>query len=195
MDVDFSIELGHDDPVLDFPWRDPAGKIAYFDLKRHPDLIASIPETQEFPELAEFLLKLNSARSALESAKCDVWSTSELSPEEDIFAASHKIASYVDLVFSDTKKRMSFDLHQSLAKKLTELLRRAPALRSAIEICLRRCFFLDKEMEKDKENVREGFYFTVYTNGYGNDNAEAHRNWTVALQLVGNALMQLSSTR
>ena len=34
MDADFSIELGREDPVLDFPWKDPAGKLAYVDLKR-----------------------------------------------------------------------------------------------------------------------------------------------------------------
>ena len=38
------------------------------------------------------------ARSIVESAKCDAWSTDELTPEEEIFGASHKFASYVDLV-------------------------------------------------------------------------------------------------
>ncbi len=28
MDADFSIELGREDPVLDFPWSDPSGKLA-----------------------------------------------------------------------------------------------------------------------------------------------------------------------
>ena len=40
MDPDFSIELGREDAVLDFPWTDPAGKVAYVDLKRRPELMA-----------------------------------------------------------------------------------------------------------------------------------------------------------
>jgi hypothetical protein len=78
----------------------------YFDLKRHPELIAKVEEAEKFPELADFLLKVNSARSAVESAKCDVWATTELSAEEEIFNASHKFASYVDLVFLDVGQRL-----------------------------------------------------------------------------------------
>jgi len=40
--------------VLDFPWTDPAGALAYFDLKRHPELIAKVEEAEKFPELADF---------------------------------------------------------------------------------------------------------------------------------------------
>ena len=85
MDADFSVELGHDDPVLDFPWTDPSGKLAYFDLKRHPELIAKIEEAQKFPELGEFLRTVNSPHTIIESAKCDAWATTELTAEEDIY--------------------------------------------------------------------------------------------------------------
>jgi len=118
MDADFSIELGREDPVLDFPWTDPAGALAYFDLKRHPELIAKVEEAEKFPELADFLSKVNSPRSAVESAKCDVWSTTELSAEEEIFNASHKFASYVDLVFSNPQQRSSLPVHESSARRL-----------------------------------------------------------------------------
>ena len=50
MDADFSIELSREDPVLDFPWKDPHGKVAYFDLKRHPELLASIAEAADFAD-------------------------------------------------------------------------------------------------------------------------------------------------
>jgi len=60
MDADFSIELSQEDPVLDFPWKDPAGKLAYVDLKRHPELLPKIEEAVKFPELGEFLRTLNS---------------------------------------------------------------------------------------------------------------------------------------
>ena len=88
MDADFSVELGRDDPVLDFPWTDPDGRLLYFDLKQHPELIAKLEEVENFPELGEFIRTVNSTRSALQSAKCDVWATTELNAEEGIFDAS-----------------------------------------------------------------------------------------------------------
>jgi len=75
MDADFSIELRREDPVLDFPWTDPDGRLVYFDLKRQPELLAQVEEAKQFPELAEFLRAVNSAMSMVESAKCDAWAT------------------------------------------------------------------------------------------------------------------------
>ena len=105
MDADFSIELGREDPLLDFPWNDPAGKLVYVDLKRCPQLIAQIEEAATFPELGVFLQALNSARSMVETAKCDGWETTDLIVEEEIYQASHKCASYVDVVFSAAPAR------------------------------------------------------------------------------------------
>ncbi len=187
MDADFSIELGREDPVLDFPWKDPAGKLAYVDVKRRPELMASIEEAEKFPELAEFLRVMNSARSMVETAKCDAWATTELSAEEDVCDASHKFASYADVVFSEIDVRLSFSLHEQFTRKLVELLRRAPDTPSAAEVCVRRCYF------GEDSGVREGFYCTLYVSGYGNDDASARQNWGVGLKLMGNAIVQLSA--
>jgi hypothetical protein len=187
MDADFSVELGADEPELDFPWTDPEGKLAYFDLKRHPELLARVPETAEFPEFAEFLRAVNSHTSAVESAKCDAWSTDELDPEEEIFGASVKFASYVDVVFSAAEHRASFPFHERFARQLVELLRRTPETRSTIQLCIRRCYFRDPD-------EYEGCYFTVYVNGYGDQAERARQNWGIALKLTGNALLQLSAT-
>jgi hypothetical protein len=198
MDADFSIELGNEDPVLDFPWTDPAGKLFYVDLKRCPELLAQIEEAGKFPELGEFLRTVNSARSMVETAKCDAWATTELSAEEEVYNASHKFASYVDVVFSDIDVRLSslgldqslsVSIHEQFARKLVELLRRAPETLSTAEVCVRRCYFgIDGD-----DGVREGFYFTLYVSGYGNDDTGARQNWEVALKLMGNAIVQLSS--
>ncbi|MBZ5665197.1 MAG: hypothetical protein LAO30_11390 [Acidobacteriia bacterium] len=186
MDADFSIELGAEDPVLDFPWTNPAGKLSYVDLKRHPEQIASIEEAQKFSELRECLRTLNSPTSKVETAKCDTWATTELTPEEEIYDASHKSASYVDLVFSDMDARLSLSCHQQFVKKLVELLRRVPEIPSSAEACVRRCYF------GEGSAVQEGFYFTLYVSGYGNDEASALQNWGVGLKLAGNAVVQLS---
>jgi hypothetical protein len=193
MDADYSIELGREDPVLDFPWNDPAGKLAYVDLKRHPELIANIEEARNYPELEEFLRSVNSARSMVESAKCDAWATTELSTEEEVYDTSHKFASYVDVVFSNidanlSSFRHSLPTHEQFARRLVELLRRVPETPSAAEVCVRRCYFAEVG------GVLEGFYCTLYVSGYGKDEASARQNWGVALKLMGNAIVQLSAS-
>lgn len=188
MEADFSVELGHDDPVLDFPWKDPAGKLAYFDLKRQPELMAYVEEAKTFPELGECLRTVNSARSLLESAKCDAWSTTDLSAEEDVFNASHKFATYIDLVFSSIDDRWSLPRHEEFAKRLVALLGRVPEMSASVEVCLRRCFF------EQAGQAREGFYFTIYVSGYGNDLAAARKSWAIGTRLVGSAILQLSAS-
>jgi hypothetical protein len=187
MDADFSIELGREDPVLDFPWTDPEGKLAYIDLKRQPEMLARVEEAKQFPELAEFLRAVNSAMSTVESAKCDAWASQELSPEEEIFSASHKFTSYVDLVFSRADQRESFPLHERFAKRWVELLRQIPETLSAAEVCVRRGYYAEVG------ETRDGFYFTVYVSGYGGDKTQARQNWEVGLRLVANAVLQLSA--
>ncbi len=189
MDADFSIELGREDPVLDLPWKDQSGKVTYFDLKRQPESIADIAEAKQFPELAKFLIKMNSPQGALESAKCDVWATMELTAEESIFNASHKFASYVDLVFCDLEKRTSLPFHESFVRSLTELLRRAPEVGASLELCVRRCFF--ELAGGSREASDEGFYFTLYLNGYGKDDVAARRNWAIGMKLGESAILQL----
>ncbi len=189
MDADFSIELGREDPVLDFSWSDPDGKLRYFDLKRHPELLADVSEARQFSELAECLRAVNSAISVVESAKCDAWSTSDLAPEEEIFGASHKFVSYVDLVFSRTDHRELFSFHEHFAKRLVELLRRTPETPSAVEVNVRRCRF------HGSDEVQEGHYFTVYVTGYGQDEAQARLNWAIGMRLTANAILQVSAAR
>jgi len=198
MDADFSIELGQDDPVLDFPWNDPSGNLAYVDVKRHPEFMAQIEEAEKFPELKEFLSVLNSPRSMLETAKCDTWATMDLSAEEEIYEATHKFASYVDVVFakndgdlSDGGRpsiRQSFPAHEQLARELVELLRTAPVTLSSVEVCVRRCYFYWAG------SIQEGFYCTLYISGYGSDDPSARQNWGVALKLLTDAIKQLSAS-
>ncbi len=187
MDADFTIELGNDDPVLDFPWTDPDGRLAYFDLKNNPEMLARLEETRQFPELGEFLHTVNSALSIVESAKCDAWPAQEFTPEEEIFGAAHKFASYVDLIFSGDSDRQSLPSHEHFAKRLVELLRHTPETPSSVEVCVRRAYY-----SIEKETV-PGCYFTIYVNGYGDDEARARLNWEIALRLVAFAVLQLST--
>ncbi len=187
MDADFSVELGADDPVLDFPWEAPESPLRYYDLKRQPELIVSVHEAQEYPELQAFLTAVNSAASTLETAKCDVWWERELAEAEEIYEADLKLMSYVDLLFSDEGARTSFQRHEAFARRMVELLGRAPQISSAAEFTIRRCYF-----GQTPEPI-SGFYVTFYLSGYGNDELEARRRWGIGLNVVQNVILQVSA--
>jgi len=191
MQADYSIELGPGDPVLEMPWtagQERPGEAAprYFDLKRHPDLLLYLPEAQRHPEMGKFLVRINAPGFPLETAKCDVWPSAELFPEEEIFGASCKFVCYVDLLFTAAGLRLSFEKHEALAKGLHGLLRRAPEMAAAAEFVVRRCYYHGGPGQEPAA----GFYMTAYVTGYGDAQEEARRRWTIALQLLQHALIQ-----
>jgi hypothetical protein len=186
VEADFAVELSADDETLEFPWDDPEGKLQYCDLKGKPDAIAQLEEVRSAPELGEFLSAINSAESAFESAKCDTWSTSEINLEEEIFGATMKFGSYVDLIFRNDTRRFSFTEHQQFAVRLTGLLQRTPEFPASAECLIRRCFY------RQSDAFREGFYITFYLFGYGNDEQEARARWGIALRLLENAFRQIA---
>jgi hypothetical protein len=185
MQTDYSVELGREDETLEFPWAAPDGGPRYRDLKRHPGAIGEIEEAVRFPELVEFLTTVNASSSSLETAKCDAWATSEINPEEEIFAQPCKFGSYVDLLFSDAAARFSFEAHESFVKNVVKLLQRVPEIPASAEFLLRRCFY------HEGDDFRDGFYVTCYVFGYGSDEGKARQQCAIALKLVGNALAQL----
>jgi hypothetical protein len=190
--ADFAVELGAEDETLEIPWAAEGGGPRYYDLKRHPELLSNLEEAVRAPELGEFLSKVNSLQSPLATAKCDVWSSTEINPEEEIFEATHKFGSYVDLFFSDEPKRFSFPEHEHLAKRLIQLLQRAPEMPAAAEFLIRRCYFHEPEEVPGQEEIRDGFYITFYLFGFGNDELRSRQNWAIGLKLIGNAIRQMS---
>jgi hypothetical protein len=191
--ADFAVELGADDETLEMPWAAEGGGPRYYDLKRHPELLSNLEEAGRAPELGEFLSKVNSPQSPLETAKCDVWSSTEISAEEEIFEAPHKFGSYVDLFFSHEPKRFSFPEHKLLAKRLTQLLQRAPEMAAAAEFLIRRCYYCGQDEVPGQKEIRDGFYITFYLFGYGKDELRARQNWAIGLKLIGNAIRQMSA--
>ena len=188
MQVDFAVELGADDETLEFPWAASGDGPRYHDLKRQPETLALIQEATGLAALRDFLVVVNSPASLLESVKCDVWATTEINPEEEIFGAPWKFGSYVDLVFTDPRARFSFDAHQNLLQKLTTLLKRVPEAPASAEFLLRRCFY------HEGENMREGFYVTFYLFGYGSDEVRARQQWGIALKLTSHAITRSPSS-
>lgn len=187
MQADYSVELGREDETLEFPWASPDGGPRYHDLKRHPEAIAEIEEAVRFPELGEFLPTINAAAGSLETAKCDAWMSREINPEEEIFGQPCKFGSYVDLLFTDTAIRFSFEAHERFVKSVVKLLQCVPEIPASAEFLLRRCFY------HEGDDLRDGFYMTCYLFGYGLDEAKARQQWAMALKLCSNALAQLNA--
>jgi hypothetical protein len=152
MHADFSVELGHDDPVLEIPWASDDGSIRYYDLKKYPELIQQIPEAVAYPEIKAFLTRINAPGSPLETAKCDAWQSQEITPEEEIFGSDQKFVSYIDLIFVDEAIRSSFEKHEEFAKELCRLLSRAPDIAATIELIIRRCYYQRPQTDRLKES-------------------------------------------
>lgn len=189
MEADFAVELGADDETLEMPWASDDNGPRYYDLKHHPECLSDIEEARRVPEMGEFLRALNSPTSMLETAKCDVWHSTEMNAEEEIFGAAYKFCSYVDLLFTDELSRVSFPEHEQFAKRLVQLLKKAPEIPVAAEFLIRRCYY------HAKPEIQDGFYITFYLFGYGDDEPQARQRWAIALKLVENAIKQLSVQR
>jgi hypothetical protein len=185
VEADFAVELGADDETLEVPWASADGP-HYYDLKHYPELLAHVEETQRVPELGEFLAAMNAASSVLETAKCDAWTSSEISAEEEIFGAACKFGSYVDLLFSAEELRFSFPAHEQLVQRVTQLLKRVPEIPAAAAFLIRRCYF------HQGDEICDGFYITFYLFGYADDQEHAQAQWTIGLKLVENAIRQIS---
>jgi len=185
--ADYAVELGAEDEALEMPWADEDQGLQYYDLKRHPELLARVEEAQRVPELGEFLAAVNSPVSMIETAKCDAWSSSEINPEEEIYAAPVKFVSYLDLLFSDQPQRFSLTEHENLAKSLSSLLKLAPDIPAAADFLIRRCYYHGENSKSE-----DGFYITFYLFGYGDSEDSARQQWAIGLKLVENALLQLS---
>lgn len=188
MQAESSVELAADDPTLAVPWHDPEARWQYFDLGKSPELIGNIEEARTFPELRDFLLALNAPSSAFATAKCDAWFSEDLDEQEDVFDAQCKFGSYVDIFFRDHGAQQSFDRHETFMAAMVRLLRAAPEIPAAFEVVLRRADF-----ENHSNDVRQGFYCTLYVNGYGDEEMGARQSWGIAMRLVGNACLQLSN--
>jgi hypothetical protein len=186
VEADFAIELGAEDETLEMPWAAEDGSLRYCDLKRSPELLRDIQEAQQVLELEKFLLTINSENGHFETAKCDVWSSNEINPEEDIFEATTKFGGYIDLLFSKESSRFSFEQHEAAVRQLTKILQQSPELPASAECLVRRCYY---HVEKE---VEEGFYITFYLFGYGDDETEARQRWGDALKLALQAIQQLS---
>ena len=188
MDADWSVELGADDPALEFPWSTPDGSQQYVDLAAHPEAVHGIEEAVRHAPLREFLVKLNSSESPWQTVKCDVWLDDEVIADELIVGGKVRVGSYVDLIRRNSGERYSFERHESWVKAVAARLPSTDDDASECELIVRRCYYhRDADPEGDSD---AGFYVTVYVFGYGGDEAAAEKAWAAGLTLVSSALAE-----
>jgi hypothetical protein len=82
--------------------------------------------------------------------------------------------------------------HEALAQSLCKLLKQAPEIAASAEFAIRRCYY--HAADRAGDDSQSGFYFTAYISAFGNSDAEARKQWTIALALVQNALVQVSKS-
>jgi hypothetical protein len=194
MQVETSVALGADDPILELPWSSDDDTIGYYDLRSHPALIDKVIETWHYPQLRGFLLRMNAPDFPLQTVKTDVWITDELAPDESIFGATLKLVSYFDVVFSDEDPRFSFEAHELLMQKLCTLLTKAPEISASVELVLRHCVYHGQRSLEFKRSAAErlGFCITAYVSGFASVTQQANERWAVALRLLQNAFIQVA---
>ena len=187
MDADWSVELGSDDPALEFPWGSPDGTQRYVDLPGHPERLTEIPEAVQFPELGEFLLAVNAASSPWLTVKCDAWSNHELGEAEAIYEADRKLCCYIDLVAREPARRFSFERHEAWVKSAARAVSSDADDVIACEFIVRRCWF-HPDQRLDPASMTLGFYVTLYLSGYGCSGTEARARWAQGLRTVTSVL-------
>jgi hypothetical protein len=201
MEFDWSVELGADDPVLEFPWSSPDGTRRYVDLLHRPETLADIPEAVKYPELGAFLRKVNLESPAWLTVKCDVWLDCDLDEAETIYDAAVKFCSYVDLLARDTAARSSFEWHESWVKSAARQLDSAVGEPIAGELIVRRCWYRSPTGREHSHRRSEvagkdpvaGFYVTVYLFGYGRDESAARANWAEGLRQVTSVIAAIAT--
>jgi hypothetical protein len=188
MDADWSVELGRDDPALEFPWASPDGSHGYVDLSTDNAGLNKIPEAVQYPPLLSFLIGLNAKSSPCLSVKCDAWIDNEVDDDMKLDGARWRMASYVDVIRRDASQRFSLEQHERWVKAAVARLRLFPDAPYVCELIVRRCYY---HLEGRPGESSPGFYITVYVFGYGEQQIHAQSQWKGGLDRVHHALGQL----
>jgi hypothetical protein len=186
---EWSVECGHDDPVLVVPWSDPDNPARHFiDLRENPYDLDWLEEAAQHPPLLHALRALNAPRSPVYTAKCDVWPipASELATirlELDLIPEDSPdgIASYIDLLWRERSTFVSFHQHEQLLHRITRLAAPLPHPYAILECTLRPALI-------DFSGPQEGFAITLYLKALGHNPAAAEERWGAALADVSTLL-------
>jgi hypothetical protein len=186
---EWSVECGHDDPVLVVPWSDPDNPSRHFiDLRENPYDLDWLEEAAQHPHLLHALRALNAPRSPVYTAKCDVWKLTaddlaavrlelDLIPED----SPAGIASYIDLLWRDRSTFVSFHQHEQLLHRMTRLTAPLHHPYAIMECTLRPALI-------DFSGPQEGFAISLYLKALAHDAAAAEDRWGATLADISTLL-------
>ena len=184
MRVEVIRELDAGDATLEIPWASATQpRLRYVDLKNFPKQIGRLEECRRSASLAALLRAIHSPGSPWRSAKCDLWTTTRLAPDERLdFRLPFKAGGYVDLLFDRVRLNSRLEPHLRLGRRIEKAMRpwRLPA---QMEIAVRRCLFHPSE--------RWGFYLTIFVHAYGTSRREARQQWNRAIEALRGALASI----
>ena len=146
----------------------------YIRVKNAPELLSTIPEVLDFPELATFLATINSTESPIESVGC----------EKSFFRSETKgappvyLGSYVDVLFTEAKLNESAENAIHVAGHLLHAVEGCEKWWTNVSMVLQRFRCVPWGLE-------------LHIAAHGRDEAEARRLWGVTLDRLGKAVQTL----
>ena len=201
--AEWTAECSPDAPTIAVPWHDPAGFLQFVNLRQNPYDIVEIHEAELYPALNRSLRALNALRSPFLTSKCDVWTLTagtaddeelaplqmelDLDPEE----AKHGVASYIDILWRDRALFGSAHQQQEMLDRLTRRAERLPHREAALACTLRPAMFDLAAMNPDSPTgamTLEGYAVTLYVRAVAADAASAVARWSAALEDVTSLL-------
>lgn len=183
--MEWSTETASDDPVLVVPWQAPDGAARWVDLREDEFALDEIGEADAYPALLSALRALNSARSPVFTAKCDVWEMDEkelASTRDDLLLEAEQavagMACYLDLLWRDRAIFASRHRTEQALYRLDRMIEELPGSLAKAEAVVRPAV-----VDLDGA-VAEGYCLSLYVKGVGVDTAEADERWSAALREV-----------
>ena len=183
--MEWSTATAADDPVLVVPWQAPDGSVRWVDLREDDFALDEIREADEHPALLAALRALNSGRSPVFTAKCDVWAMEAeelLATRNDLLLEAEQAAAgmacYLDLLWRDRGIFASRHRTEQVLYRLERMVEELPGSLAKAEAVVRPAV-----VDLDG-GVAEGYCLSLYVKGVGVDGAEAEERWSAALREV-----------
>jgi hypothetical protein len=178
MEADWEVEIGGNAPVIEASWP------GFVDLRQSPQRAFSLPETADYPALAEALIRLNASNSPVWTSKCDLWpqleadafDPSELDAPPD--HAAHAVGCYIDLLPRESQLWATPQLAVSACQRVCALLRANPLPCARLDLILR---------QANPAPDQQGLGVTAYLTACGPSPSAAARTLADALALFAGA--------
>ena len=169
-------------PAVPYPpvdHSDGAKNHGYIRLKGNARVVNQLPEAQGWKDFQEFLLAINADDSPIESVGCE----KGYFLVEDIGAATVKLGSYVDVIFTDVPMNEQPEKLLLLATHLMESVKGCHQWWGAVEIGLQRLRVL--------YGSTAPWGLMIRLCNYGRSEEEARRFWGETLVRMGKAISNL----